>query len=88
MIFAQAQSHRSAANITLKLTFIVASISLVLAFGLGWKGSQAARPGKLRLIPWSFLMMLAFAAFIATAVHFITLICDVSHQDELPYPNG
>lgn|GEM_PF-5928238 len=59
---------------SLVMTLIVAGACTLLVIGFGWMGARAARPGRVRLTPWRFLMLLAFTALIAVSVHVVTLI--------------
>ncbi len=54
-------------------TSAAAVICLLLTVTFGWMGARAPRPGRVRLTPWRFMMLLAFTATIAMAVHLVTL---------------
>lgn len=60
-------------NMIFTLSLAAACLALCVLFG--WLG---ARPPKLlarpRLIPWRFLMLLAFVAMLAVLVHAVTLL--------------
>jgi hypothetical protein len=62
---------------TLPVTAVLAGVLLALALLCGWRGAQASRPlAAPRLIPWRFLMLLAFTGMIAMLVHVVTLVRD------------
>jgi hypothetical protein len=56
-------------------TLALAAVALALTVVFGWLG---ARPPRLmaspRLVPWRFLMLLAFVGTVATLVHAVTLM--------------
>jgi hypothetical protein len=59
---------------TAPFTAILAGLCLVLAVFCGWRGARASRPHMApRLIPWRFLMLVAFTAMIAFLVHLVNL---------------
>ena len=60
---------------TIAVTAALAGLCLALNVLCGWRGAQAARPhAKPRMIPWRFLMLVAFTAMVAFLVHLVTLI--------------
>jgi hypothetical protein len=59
---------------TLPITSALALATLILTVFFGWRGAQRSQPGRTRLAPWRFMMLLAFTALIALAVHLVTLI--------------
>ena len=63
--------------INLAMNFPITSALALGALGLtvffGWRGARRSLPGRTRLAPWRFLMLLAFTALIAMAVHLVTL---------------
>jgi hypothetical protein len=59
---------------TFPLTSAAALASLFLTVLFGWLGARPSRPGRTRLAPWRFLMLLSFTALIAMAVHLVTLM--------------
>ncbi len=62
---------------TLPVTAALAALFLAMSLFCGWRGAQAARPhAEPRLVPWRFLMLLAFTGMIAMLVHVVTLIRD------------
>ncbi len=69
---------------TFSLTSIAAAICLLLTVGFGWMGARASRPGRVRLAPWRFMMLLAFTALIAMAVHLVTLFREGPGQESPP----
>ncbi len=64
-------------DLTATLALAAGFLSLTLVFG--WMG---ARPSKAlappRLVPWRFLMLLAFVGTLATLVHVVALVRGVS----------
>ena len=58
----------------LPITFASATACIVFTVVFGWLGSRPSRPGRIRLAPWRFMMLLAFTALIATAVHLVSLV--------------
>ena len=59
---------------TFTVTLAAAALCLALTVAFGWLGARPPRPGRVRLVPWRFLMLLAFTALIAMAVHLVTLV--------------
>jgi uncharacterized membrane protein YsdA (DUF1294 family) len=64
-------------DFTVTLALAAGFLSLTLVFG--WIGARPARPlARPRLIPWRFLMLLAFVGMLATLVHVVALWRGVS----------
>jgi hypothetical protein len=62
---------------TVPVTAALAGLFLLLALLFGWRGARAARPHtEPRLVPWRFLMLLAFTGMVAMLVHLVNLIRD------------
>lgn len=61
-------------NIT--MTSLLAATALLFAIVFGWIGARPSRPGRIRMAPWRFFMLLAFTALIATTVHLVSLLKD------------
>jgi hypothetical protein len=62
---------------TLPITASLAALCLALTLFCGWRGARPARPhAEPRLIPWRFLMLIAFTAMVAMLVHLVSLIRD------------
>ena len=60
---------------TLPLSLGIAGLALALTVLFGWLGARPARPlAPPRLIPWRFLMLIAFVAVIAMLVHAVALV--------------
>ncbi len=58
-------------------TAALAGLCFVLAVLFGWRGARAARPhAPPRLIPWRFLMLIAFTGMVAMLVHLVNLVRD------------
>lgn len=58
----------------LLITVSAAGAALALTILFGWLGARPARPlGPPRLVPWRWLMLLAFTALVAMLVHLVTL---------------
>jgi hypothetical protein len=56
-------------------TVALAAFALALTVLFGWLGARPARPhAPPRLVPWRFLMMLAFVGMIAALVHAVALL--------------
>jgi hypothetical protein len=56
-------------------TLALAACALALTILFGWLGARPSGVlGRPRLIPWRFLMLLAFVATIATLVHAVALV--------------
>jgi hypothetical protein len=56
------------------ITSIILVASLVSTVIFGWFGARPSVPGRTRLAPWRFMMLLAFTGLIAMAVHMVTLV--------------
>jgi hypothetical protein len=62
---------------TVPETAALAGLCFALAVIFGWRGARAARPHvPPRLVPWRFLMLIAFTAMVAMLVHLVNLIRD------------
>ena len=59
-------------NLPVTSTLLVASLVLTVIFG--WFGARPPVPGRTRLAPWRFMMLLAFTGLIAIAVHMVALL--------------
>ena len=59
-------------NLATTSGLFVFCLSLTVLFG--WLGARPAKPGRVRLAPWRFLMVLTFTAAIAFAVHLVSLM--------------
>lgn len=58
----------------LVVTSVLAAVSLGLAIVFGVIGARPSRPlSRPRLVPWRFLMLLAFALMVAALVHVVGL---------------
>ena len=68
------------------ITVALAGACLMLTGFFGWLGARPSLPGRIRLIPWRFMMVLAFTALIAMAVHLVTLVREDSDQASAPRP--
>lgn len=66
------------------LTSVAAAACLLLTVAFGWMGARASRPGRVRLAPWRFMMLLAFTALIAMTVHLVTLVREGDGQESAP----
>jgi uncharacterized membrane protein YsdA (DUF1294 family) len=56
-------------------TLIATAFALALTVLFGWLGARPARLfARPRLVPWRFLMLLAFTMVIATLVHAVALL--------------
>ncbi|HWA61785.1 MAG TPA: hypothetical protein VG939_10440 [Caulobacteraceae bacterium] len=59
----------------LELTAALAAAALAIALFCGWMGARPTKVlGQPRLVPWRFLMMLAFAFLVAVLVHLVALL--------------
>jgi hypothetical protein len=67
----------------LPTTFTLLIVSLVLTCVFGWLGARPSRPGRTRLAPWRFMMLLAFTALLAMAVHLVNLAPGDARQDSM-----
>ena len=57
------------------MSLVLAGVSLGLAALFGAIGARPSRPlSRPRLIPWRFLMLLAFALMVAALVHVVGLV--------------
>lgn len=64
---------------TFGVTASLAVIFLALTLLFGWRGARPARPhAPPRLVPWRFLMLLAFTGLVAMLVHLVNLIRELS----------
>ena len=62
---------------TVPVTAALAALCLALTLIFGWRGARASRPLTTpRLVPWRFLMLLAFTGMVAMLVHLVALIRD------------
>jgi uncharacterized membrane protein YsdA (DUF1294 family) len=62
---------------TVPVTAALAGLCFLLAVLFGWRGARTARPHtEPRLVPWRFLMLIAFTGMVAMLVHLVTLIRD------------
>ena len=62
---------------TVPVTAALAGLCLALAVLFGWRGARAPRPhAEPRLVPWRFLMLLAFTGMVAFLVHLVNLVRD------------
>jgi hypothetical protein len=60
---------------TVPVTAALAGFCLVLVVLFGWRGALAPRPHAApRLIPWRFLMLLAFTGMVAFLVRLVNLL--------------
>ncbi|MBV8593833.1 MAG: hypothetical protein JOZ27_06000 [Caulobacteraceae bacterium] len=60
---------------SLDLTAALGALFLVLTILFGWRGARPSRPlAAPRLVPWRFLMLLAFAIAIGLGVHLVSLV--------------
>ena len=60
---------------TLPLTLGCAGVALALTVLFGILGARSPRPlGPPRLIPWRFMMILAFVGVVAMLVHAVALL--------------
>jgi hypothetical protein len=56
-------------------TAALAGLALALTILFGWLGARPARPhAEPRLVPWRFLMLLAFMGMVLTLVHLVALL--------------
>lgn len=62
---------------SLPFTTALAGLFLVLTVLCGWLGARASRPlTSPRLVPWRFLMLVAFTGMVAMLVHIVSLVRD------------
>ena len=47
---------------------------MVAAVVCGWIGSRPTRPGRVRMAPWRFMMLLAAAGALLMIVHLVNLL--------------
>jgi len=60
---------------TAPVTAALAGACFLLAILFGWRGARIARPHtEPRLVPWRFLMLIAFTGMVAMLVHLVTLV--------------
>lgn len=56
-------------------TAILAACALAFTILFGWLGARPASPHRgPRLVPWRFLMLLAFLAMVLALVHLVALV--------------
>ncbi len=56
-------------------TLTLAATAMLATILFGWIGARPAKVfGRPRLVPWQFLMMLAFVVVIAALVHAVALV--------------
>jgi hypothetical protein len=59
----------------LTATLALAGLCLALSVLFGVRGARPAQPlSKPRLVPWRFMMLLAFAVMVAALVHAVSLV--------------
>jgi hypothetical protein len=59
---------------TIPVTSALAGLCLALTVLFGWRGARASRPHVApRLVPWRFLMLVAFTGMVAMLVHLVNL---------------
>ena len=64
---------------TIPVTAALAAAFMALTVFCGWRGARASRPlAAPRLIPWRFLMLIAFTGVVAMLVHVVSLVRDPS----------
>lgn len=62
---------------TVPVTAALAVLFMAITLLCGWRGARAARPhAEPRLIPWRFLMLVAFTGMVALLVHLVNLVRD------------
>ncbi|MEO8927228.1 MAG: hypothetical protein ABI306_08695 [Caulobacteraceae bacterium] len=60
---------------TLAVSLSIAAACLALTVLFGWLGARPATPlAPPRLVPWRFMMMIAFVGMIAMLVHAVALV--------------
>jgi hypothetical protein len=60
---------------TVSVTATLAGVCFLLAVLFGWRGARASRPHtEPRLVPWRFLMLIAFTGMVAMLVHLVNLM--------------
>lgn len=60
---------------TLPVSLTIAALALALTLVFGWLGARPVKPlSAPRLVPWRFMMMIAFVAVIAMLVHAVALV--------------
>ena len=59
----------------LTVTLILAGVALALTFVFGALGARPVKPlAHPRLMPWRFMMMMAFVGMVAMLVHVVALL--------------
>lgn len=72
-------------DMTAPITAALAAGMLILTVLCGWLGARKSRPNSPpRLVPWRFLMLLAFTGMIAMLVHLVTLAREGAGHGVLP----
>lgn len=59
---------------SLQLTLAVLAGFVVAAVVCGWIGSRPTVPGRVRMAPWRFMMLLAAAGALLMIVHLVNLL--------------
>jgi len=60
---------------TVPISLTLAGVALALTLLFGWLGARPVKPlSPPRLMPWRFMMMIAFVAVIAMLVHVVALV--------------
>jgi len=63
------------AAMTLSVSLTIAGVAVALTLLFGWLGARPVKPlSAPRLVPWRFMMMIAFVAVIAMLVHAVALV--------------
>jgi hypothetical protein len=70
-------------TMNLPTTLALAIVSLILTWVFGALGARPSQPGRTRLAPWRFMMLLAFTALLAMAVHLVNLAQGGARQDSM-----
>ncbi|MCC7267730.1 MAG: hypothetical protein IT546_10380 [Caulobacteraceae bacterium] len=59
---------------TLQTTLAILAGFVLAALICGWLGARPTRPGRVRMAPWRFMMLLAAAGAILMIVHLVNLL--------------
>ena len=56
-------------SVTMTLILLAASLAAVVL--CGWRGARPSVPGKVRMIPWRFLMLLGAFGVVVCLIHLV-----------------
>ena len=58
---------------TVTQTLILLAAALAAVVFCGWRGARPSMPGKVRMIPWRFMMLLAAFGVVLCLIHLASI---------------